>query len=218
MLGNIEQVLDLADERVVEIEAVYQETLQKQEVSERAQGLISEAIVGYRRALERTASAVGKATGVKGFTYWPNAAIESGFDANFDKNLPKVRLARPEIAAVFRKYQSFQQGYEWIADLMSLYRTEQHHDFTPQERQERRATTWAHGGAAITIGGNASISVGPGAGITISGKPMQAIEPVSTIYVDWRFADSRKSVLGTLRAIRGGIRPMLEEVCSVSGL
>lgn len=103
---------------------------------------------------------------------------------------------------------------------MDLYRTEQHHDFTPQVRRENPAVRFEApgGGVSIQLGKGASIQLGAGSDIRLGGVSIRNIEPKKVIYVDWLFADTNTSALGTLNKIQTGIRPILQDISSVSGL
>jgi hypothetical protein len=221
MLANVEHVLDLADERVAEIEAIYKQTLRDQEVSGRLQALIGGTISDWRRALEFTVNEIAKKHGVAGRSvYWPNAKHPADFNELFDKNLPGLRTKKPKITTAFRNVQWYKPGYEWVSELMALYRGNQHHDFTPQTRQEHQAIRFQApgGGASIQLGEGASITMGAGADIRLGGVSIRDIQPERLTFVDWLFDETGTSALGTLKKVQTGIRKMLQEISSASGL
>jgi hypothetical protein len=233
MLKHIEDVLDLADERVAEIERLYDAGKFNDDLSGRIEALIREAVVGYRSAMERTANAVvTKTVGERSGTYWPNAHKQSKWKVSFDRNLPGVRALRPDIAKTFEKYQSYNDGCEWVADIMALYRTEQHHGPTEQIRREAsavRVTPFGEVGPFIELGlgesgGVRTVRIGARHGGAMAneiaaesfGDPPGIGERVT--YADWTFVTTGRSVLATLRTTRHKIRYVLQDIGSVSGL
>ena len=221
MLDDVKHVLDLSDEQVAEIESLYDESLKDQAVPGRLQALVRSVVAGNRSAMEFVANAVAAKHGKPGRSvYWPNAKTPQNFDAVFDKAFSGLRKARPEIAAKWEQVQSYQPGYEWIAVLMELARKNGHHELTAQTRTEtvRREVHGAGGSVPWDPG-----AVTFGQGVSIMGQPVdpQTQRTVATqevIYVDWLFTQPQVSALAALREIQAGMRPMLQEVCSVAGL
>jgi hypothetical protein len=221
MLSDAEHVLDLADEHLSEIESMYQDSLREQEVPGRLQALVRTFIAENRSAMEYVANAVASKHGKAGRSvYWPNAKTADKFTEAFDKSFPDLKDERPEIAAAWEQVQSYQPGYEWIAVLMELARKNGHHELTPQTRMEtvRREAHGAGGSVSWDPGG-----VTFGAGVEIMGQPVdprtqRTAATQEVVYVDWLFRQPQVSALAALREIKAGMRPMLQEVCSVAGL
>jgi hypothetical protein len=223
MLRDVEATLTLAAEQIAEIEAMYRDSLAKQEIPGRLQALIKGVIEHQRSALDFVANEVAITHGTAkdgDRIYWPYATTPTRFDEFFDKNLPGVRAKRPALVEAWRKYQPYTPGCEWIADLIELAKGNKHRRLAPQVRKTHRATKWQSpgGGASITLGEGASIQMGSGADIRLGGVSIREIQPQQLVYVDWRFADIDKSALHTLVAIQAGIVPVLQDLCDLADL
>jgi hypothetical protein len=222
MLNDVEATLGLAAEQLGEIEKIYNDTLAAQNIPPRLQALIKGVIEHQRSALDFTTHAIATGLGTArdgDRIYWPYARRPEDFVGYFDKNLPGLRAARPDIADAYQRYQPYTPGYEWIADLIELAKSNKHRQLTPQTRTENHATRFSGPlGGAIEIGRGASIQIGQGAAILIDGVPLQSIQPQRIVYVAWLFADSGKNALGTLQGIQAGIEPLLHGLCNLAGL
>lgn len=142
--------------------------------------------------------------------------------ASIDSKLPGVRDARPDIAAAIESRQPCQAGYEWLAALTEHVNALKHRELTPQTRQE--TVTHTH----VAYGGTGSVTWGPGvtfgAGVSINGVPVDPRTqlPVDgrttrTILVDWQFAGTNQSVMGTLAHVQREVERLLSEVGAVAG-
>jgi hypothetical protein len=222
LLGDVEAVLDLADERFLEIGALYQAALDAKSVPPRLQALIKGFLEHQRSALDYVAEAVNHAHGTKPGhkVYWPYAKLASEFTTRFDKNFPGVRSTRPDIATAWESFQPYNPGYAWIKHLMELTNENKHRALTPQVRTDTPRREHRTGKSVVSWDPR-SVTFGPG--VSIGGELVNVGTQTTAstrdlVYVDWLFSDPNASVIRVLTEIKSGVRPMLHELCSLSGL
>ena len=180
-----------------------------------------------------TANAVKVKFGPKGgrSPYFPLYDDPQKVGEALDSQIKGLRAKHPDIAAAFERHQPYQAGKSELGYLHQLARVNKHQDFTPQTRTVEHADRYeAASGATIELGhgspgtgggeagGAASISMGPGASITLGDTSIQDIEPVEIVYVDWLFVDPPVSVLTTLEALAGHVRSAVEDIAGEAGL
>ena len=227
-MADIEAVQDLATECLAEVEGLYEDALHAKSVPTRLQALIKNVLENERSALEYLALAIVDAHGTTiGNVYYPLSPSAARFEGSIDSRMPGVRAGRPDIAAEVSKHQPY--SHIWLADLRDLTNENKHERLTPQTRDETRWIDTNPGGAGISFmpfqPGKGGVSFG--GTVIINGVEVDpnTLKPVGggpqphreTIYVDWLFATTGRSVLQTLKAIDAGVAKAVDEIAKVAG-
>jgi len=191
--------LDLAEEQIGQIDAIYAKTLEANEVSGRLQALVKNVLDNQRSALEFVAYAVVETygdTSKLGKVHWPNTTDPTKFQGLFDFRVPGVRANRSDIADAFERHQEFQPDHEWATRLFPLSVENKHHMLSPQT--------------------NESLVPRPIMSPSYPGRPIHITPTV--VFIDWTFADHGVPVLNTLKAIQHGVSVAVQDVSAVAGL
>jgi len=230
MLPDSESVLDKADDQLAEVRQMYEESLQQKQPSGRLLATIKNVLDNQRSALEFIAHAIYEQHGKKGSKcYYPYAHNAAEFNAVFDKNLPGVRAARPDIATAIQAHQPYQAEHGSLGYLVTLSNENKHRNLSPQSRREHRRFEVRRDGATMSMDadaylrGDIKFNFGPGVEIRIAGHRVNSEAELravmqEVIYVDWLFTDTGSSVIATLESIQSTVRQTAEDVSKAAGL
>jgi hypothetical protein len=147
--------------------------------------------------------------------YYPVADKPEAFEGRFDKNLPGVRGACPEIAAAVERHQPFQPGKEWIDYLMTLVNDNKHRALSPQSQQQTEVWQNSKGGTVQGISFYGADSSRP------TSDPTGFVGPGpwdKTVVTEWHFAKPPVSVLYALGLIQNGVEATILDVGTAANL
>lgn len=229
IMADIEAVQALAAEYLQEVEQLYEGALHAKSVPQRLRALIKNVLENERSSLEYLARAIADAYGTpSGNVYYPLAPSAAKFNGSIDSRMPGVRAARPDIAAEISLHQPY--AHAWLADLRDLTNENKHEQLTPQTRDETRWVDTNPGGPGIGFmpyqPGKGGVSFGGTVIINGIEVDRNTLEPLGrgpkpyheTIYVDWLFTTTGRSVLQTLLAIDAGVARAIDAISKVAGL
>ncbi len=162
------------------IRQAYEESLREKHIKPTLLVEIKNLMENLRSALDFSAQALhakyGSTAASRPKVYFPYA-LDGQSAADFRKTkrveacIPGLAANRPDIVSTLESFQAFADPKNaWLPRFMELNNANKHQSLTPQERRESKTLTIKAGGAAMTLGSGASISVAPGASIVVGGK------------------------------------------------
>lgn len=233
-MDDVVRVLCEADKQLVAIGTLYEADLELQRVSPTLRGKMKGFLLNQRAALDHLAESVVAAPVMVGEEiHYPFASESDGFDASIDKNMPGVRAARPEVAAVVAAHQPF--SVPALAHLRHLL-TDQFALKLLPELEERPADAAASPEAAeapveVPVVRDPATTAG---GVTLSGGHYingVSLDPITLqreqaarqrqsqeVYLAWRFTGRDTTALADLAAIDAAVRAVLVDVAAAAGL
>lgn len=120
-------LLDDADEQIDWLKAIHDQALTDQTARSRFRARIKSVLEQQRSTLDYAAVDITERFGEpRGLVYYPFASNDPNFDAEIDKKMPGVRSTRPDIVAVVRQHQPYQQSQQWLGELNQLTRARKH--------------------------------------------------------------------------------------------
>lgn len=240
-MDEVRTALNDAHRQLAAIGTLYEADLDLQRPSPTLRGKIKGFLGSQRAALDHLAEAVVAASGAGGaHTHYPFARETSGFAASIDKNMPGVRAAQPEVAAVIGRHQPCSQPA--LAVLRDLLTDPTRQRLTPltRERPQPEATDQPAGTTAAAVEPLAPSPPAPpvysptAGGAVLSGglfidgvsfdpttllrQQEEERQASKEIYLEWRFEGSDTSALATLAAIDAAVRSAVDEVAASAGL
>jgi hypothetical protein len=221
-LDDAREVLAEAAVNLKALKSIYEQSLEAKRLVPGVRPKVKSILEHQRSALDYLAHELVTHYGVAGKkSYYPMAPTLAEVTASVDSRLPGVRSDRPDIATAIEARQPCQPGYEWLTALTEHVNALKHRELTPQTRQEtvvRSHTSPGGGGVRWTQG------VTFGAGVYINGVPVDPRtqttvdgRTVQTIYVDWLFDGTTRSVLGTLQQVQAGVEGILNDIGALVG-
>ncbi len=241
-MDSIDELLAHSQEQLREIEGIYQRSLAEKDPGQNLRARIKGFLENERSSLDYLAVRITAAYGSKNASnvYYPLAPAPTEFDRLIDKNMPGVRLSKPEIGEALKQYQPYTRS--WLGKLNRLTRENKHNDLSAQTRTSRArrevrgsggVVSWdprsvRFGGSRIEFGPGGGISFGPGGGIEFGQSGVyimgEQVDPVTqrtpstidVIYVDWLFSDLNVSVLGTLREFATEVPKAINEIRQIA--
>jgi hypothetical protein len=150
-------------------------------------------------------------------SYYPLGSKPEEFNAAFDRNMPGVRKAHPEIAEAFARYQPYipgPDGTDWLRWLTALVNGNKHNQLTPQTQQTD--DLWRHpdGGA---VSGIAFVREGEEPTTDPTGFFGPCPWTKETIF-RWAFVKPDISVMGALLAIQGNVVQAAKDIRQAADL
>lgn len=247
-MEDVRTALNDAHRQLAAIGTLYEADLELQRPSPTLRGKIKGLLANYRAALDHLAEAVVAASGAGGaHTHYPFARETAGFDESIDKNMPGVRAAQPDVAAVIGRHQPCSQPA--LAVLRDLLTDPTQQRLTPLTRKRPQPeATAAPAETTAEPAGTSAAPVEPPApsppappvysptaggavlsgGLFIDGVSFDPItlqrqqeeqrQASKEIYLEWRFEGFDASALATLAAIDAAVRVAVDEVAAIAGL
>ncbi len=218
--GDIDALIDDADEQLRLVRGMYERSLREKEVPARLQTRIKNVVENQRSALEYLAHGIHQQFGDgERKPYYPIVRSPVDFPSLFNQHLSGVAEYCPAVRDAIEVRQPYQEGYEWLHYLALLTNENKHRRLTPQTRTEQvRVRVEMQGAGTVEYGPGVTF----GSGVSIGGVPVDPAtqrpvpSPTQTItettYVDWVFDDPPLSALRTLEQIQQGLPPLVSGV------
>ncbi len=226
-MDDARTVLQKADRQLSMIGTLYEAALEQQRVSPSLRANIKAFLDNERSALDHLAErVVALSGGGEAHTHYPFSPWEAGFEASVDKNMPGVRLNRPDLAETIARHQPFSvPGLAQLRDLLvedKWQHLEPRTEAAPEPPPEPAGPIVAESAPAAPPPRPPGMGAGLTGGVFINGvehdpvtmQPLvaQPRAPRATIYVEWLFQGGETSALSTLEAIHAAVGAAVDEV------
>lgn len=237
---DAQALLSQSELQLASIQAAYEASLEKKEVSPELLIAIKNLMENLRSALDFAAHGLflkfGKAAGRDPRVYFPYAKQDqtrSDFIASgrIEACIPGLSAERPDIVARLEGYQHFAApDNEWLPVFMELNNENKHQQLTPQTRKESKELRLSSRGGEVAIGPGASISLGPGASMRVGDMVIRgpqdfdaatapsAVGSGKVTVVTWvgfHFVSNDEPVLPFLRKAFEGVKRIIEELAAL---
>jgi hypothetical protein len=217
--------LETSYDAIVGLRDSYARDLEAKEISDSVIAGVATAVRSLRGALDKTANAVQKAYGGRArVTYFPITVEPDRFEALLETNIPGLRTNHAPIADAFERHQPYHPASSELRHLPALYRVNQHHDYTLQERQELFFDQISIGDLRISIRPGEIIFGGlPSTAIPLDTKAWRA-EPHHDVgfatgkTLDWHFVDPPVPVMDTLTRLHDACVAACDDISAIAKL
>jgi hypothetical protein len=204
------------------IEAEYNDSLRKKEISARLRVDVKHVLGNLRSALDYLACDIREIhcpnVNPKDRFYFPILRDRSHFNANVRQWFPGIDTTCVDLFNYLESVQPYKKGYEWLGEFNKINNENKHDRLVSQEKHE------TCGGGRITTPDVGSITWNKGVtftkGVSLMGAPIdpatqmpvpnpgQKVERI--IWVDFRFEGTSISVLGLLKKGQKGIKNIVD--------
>jgi hypothetical protein len=204
---NIEALLLRAEKSVVPLKADYDAALKAKHISEDIKIDIKNIFENLRSALDYLAHEISEHLANLQPTrlYFPIRKTAGEFDQTMAKDYPGVKENHPQVYAILKKAQPFNDP--WLGQFNALNNNNKHQYLVEQTRTESRHVT------VTSPTGGGRVSWGPGvtfgSGVIVMGVPIDSrnqlpvpnkqVNTEITIWVDFKFKDNGVSVIPFIR-------------------
>jgi len=233
-MDDVQMALQKADGQLAMIGTLCEADLELQRVSPTLRAKINAFLENERLALDHLAVRVMAAGGIgEAHTHYPLAADAPRLEPSFDKNMPGIREARPDVAAVIGRHQPFNDPS--LGRLRELLMDVKRQGLKPQTRpappdiEDTPPPAIQDPPRPVPppppSGGFGGGLTGP---LVINGVEhdpvtLRPLNPLpaprrETIYVAWLFEGTESPALQTLEAIHAAVLSAIDEVAAAAGL
>jgi hypothetical protein len=225
---DIHALLNAANGQLVILRALYEQSIEAQQLDPELRPLIKNILENQRSALDYLAQRILDKHGTPGATkkvYYPLAYGPNAFPNWFDKNLPGVKKGCPAAHDAIRDRQPYEPGYDWLQDLLDLVNQNKHRELTPQVKAwktELVVDPEQSGLPAERVEADvadASTDAVQATEPVLVGRDAQVGEKIgAAVIVDWRFTKPPASARGTLERIQRELPRLISDVSRAAGV
>ncbi|MBT8534610.1 hypothetical protein G6725_01125 [Polynucleobacter paneuropaeus] len=237
---DAKSLIEHSQSKFSNIQDEYAASLSKKNIDSSLLIGIKNFMENLRSALDFSAHGLFEAYGASSKSnpkiYFPYAALSQSFEEFRRKNyieggIPGISTSRPDVVSRIESYQHFSSiENKWLPLFMELNNENKHQQLTPQEKRESKRLNITYGGTGISLEEGASISLGSGASIQMSGmiipggqtistnSPAKIIGPGQQVVITWSafyFSSNAEPVVPFLENALSRVNNIVNELSSI---